>query len=441
MTHPGRDPRSDAPRTSWRGIRQGSVSGAELRGSGYRARTGGAMWRGVIFLVIFAVIVVAGGALIIGPGFRDFAAGLARDNPQALRFPFVGDVIKDQLGDKLTRPAGSDPSTVSFVVSAGESVTQVANALTAAKLISEPMVFQYLVVTQNLDGKLQTGTFRLNQTMTPQQIVDRLQQTPDPPVSKTTVALREGLRIEQITAYLQTLPLEMNVQLFYDEAQKPPANLATDYPFLKTIPKGKSLEGFLGAGVFEVDTNITPDELVRTLLNDWARDIGQGVIDQAQKKGKDPYHVMTLASIVERETAIDSERVKIAGVYTNRLSVSLNPTGLMNAEPTVIYANDTMKLRDIAFDQWQKYSFWGLTGFADLNQLKVSPDLEPYQSWHTPGLPPTPIDSPALSSINAALSPDTKGGYLYFYACPGQKTHKFARTLAEQSRNIASCKK
>jgi UPF0755 protein len=436
MTMPGRNggPRNDgAP-----GIRTGSVGGTTMTGANYRSRRGPATWRGVIVIMILGALMIAGIAYLLAPAFRDFAGGMARSNPQTMRLPFVGDVVRDQLGTALTQPAGTDATPIAFDVQPGSTVAQIADGLVTAELIQQPLVFQYLVVTENLDGKLQTGTFTLNKTMTPQQIVDRLQSPPDPPPAKTTIDLRAGLRIEQIVAKLQTLPLQMDEQQFRDLALHPPTALVADYPFLKVLPKGHSLEGFLGAGAFDVDPAISAEDFLRMLLAGWSKQMSsQNLIDPA---GKNFYDVLKLASIVERETPLDTDKLKIAGVYTNRLNSLLNRTGLLNAEPTVIYANDTMQLRSLPFADWQKFAFWGLTGFSDLNKLDVSPDLEGYQSWHTPGLPPTPIDSPSLSSITAAMNPDTKGGYLYFYACASTKVTKFAKTIAQQSQNIASCK-
>ena len=112
----------------------------------------------------------------------------------------------------------------------------------------------------------------------------------------------------------------------------------------------------------------------------------------------------------------------------------------LNAEPTVIYARDETRLRKQPLSKWPKFLFWGLTGQSDLSKVKVASDLTGYQSWLTEGLPPTPIDSPTLPSILAAAKPDTKGGYLYFYACPGSQRHLFAKTLSGQRKNINSCK-
>ncbi len=437
MTISGRNggPRNDgAP-----GIRTG-IAGTTGTGASYRSRRGPATWRGVIVILILAALVIAGITYLLGPAFRDFAGSMARSNPQSMRLPFVGDVVRGQLGTALTQPAGTDTTPISFDVQPGSSVGQIADSLTSAGLIQQPLVFQYLVVTQNLDGKLQTGSFTLNKTMNPQGIVDRLQKPPDPPPAKTTIPLRGGLRIEQIVAELQTLDTQMDVQQFRDLALHPTASLLADYPFLEVLPSGASLEGFLGAGVFEVDPSSSAEDFLRMLLTGWSNQVGQPIIDQITKLGPAKfYDAMVLASIVEKETGDDAEKAKIAGVYTNRLNHSLYPTQLLNADPTVIYAVDTDKLRNLAFDQWPEYVFWTTTG-QNLNTLGVPSDLQSYQTYRTAGLPDGPIASPSLASINAALSPDTKGSYLYFNACPTTKVTKFAKTIGQQQQNIASCK-
>jgi UPF0755 protein len=437
VTIPGRNggPRNDgAP-----GIRTGSIAGATVTGATYRSRRGPSTWRGVFVILILAALVIAGIAFLLAPAFRDFAGSMARSNPQTMRLPFVGDVVRSQLGSALTQPAGTDAAPINFTVAPGSSVSQVADSLTSAGLITEPLVFQYLVVTQNLDGKLQTGNFTLNKTMTPQQIVDRLQKPPDPVPTKTTIPLRGGLRIEQIVAELQTLPIQMDVQQFRDLATHPTASILADYPFLKVLPRGNSLEGFLGSGVFDVDPGISAEDFLRMLLDGWSHQMGPSILAQVDKLGSKFYDAMVLASIVEKETGDDTERAKIAGVYTNRLNHSLNSTQLLNADPTVIYAVDSDKLRQLPFDQWSRYVFWTLVG-QNLNTLSVPSDLQSFQTYQNPGLPNAPIASPSLASIKAALAPDTRGGYLYFYACPTTKVTKFAKTIAQQQANIASCK-
>jgi UPF0755 protein len=437
VTWTGRgEPSLTEPVTSTRGQRQGSVSSSELLGL-KRARPRGP-WRGLVFLVAVMLVIVVGGGVVLGPRLQDAAYDLARSNPQVMRLPMIPDVVRGRLGDKLTTAAGTSGTPVKFTVSGGESVGQIGRALASQGLILDALAFSYLAVTQGVDDKLHTGTFNLDSAMTPQQIVTRLQSAPDPVVKRVLLNLRPGLRLEQIAAYLQTVPVQLDEAEFYQLVTDPPDWVRKEFPWLKAVPAGRSLEGFMGLGSIPVDANISPEDLLRVLLTRWETDIGPSVIADVQKTGQDFYDVLRLASIVERETALDSEKQKVAGVYTNRLN-GLAGNRLLNSEPTVIYANDGTKLRKLAFDKWRNYRFWGLTGFANLAKVKVASDLTAYHSWLTEGLPPTPIDSPTLSSIRAAANPDTKGDYLYFYACPGTQRHKFARTLAAHSKNIESC--
>jgi UPF0755 protein len=397
--------------------------------------------RGVVFLLVLAAVVVGGIFLFAGPAFRDFALGMARDNPESLRIGPIMDVVRGHFGDKLTRPAGEDSTPIPFEVARGSTVTRIAEDLTDEGLIAEPLVFEFLVVTGNLDGRLQSGIFTLDETMTPNEIAGRLQEAPEPPPSRTVIALREGLRIEQIVAYLQTTELTgVDAQEFYRLATQPPADLRADYPFLSTVPPGRSLEGYLGSGVFELEPETDAETLLRVLLDDWDRTVGDGPIARATQQGRDFYEVMTLASIVERETGLDAERRLVAGVYLNRLDRELSRTGLLNADPTVIYANDTMQLRQLEITEWVAFSFWNLIGSASLNEFQVSPDLQGYQTYQQAGLPPGPIASPSLDSIEAALDPDTERGYLYFVACGEEGGHRFARNLRQHNRNVAECR-
>jgi UPF0755 protein len=438
MTWTGRgDPSLTEPVTGTRGQRQGSVSSSELLGL-KRARPHGP-WRGMVFLALLMVVILVGGVVVVGPTLRQAAYDLARSNPQVMRLPLVPGVVRERLGTTLDSPAGNRATPVKFTIEGGETVGQIGRALVTQGLILDQLAFTYLAVTQGKDDKLHTGTFKLDPTMTPQQILTRFLTAPDPITPTVQISLKPGLRLEQIEAYLQTRPLQMDQAAFYQLLKDPPDWTRTEFPWLKALPKGNSLEGFMGLGIFLVDANISPEDLLRILLTRWETSIGPQVIADIEKDGNDFYDVLKLASIVEKETPLDSERVKVAGVYTNRLS-GVTGNRLLNAEPTVLYANDGTKLLKLPFTKWRDFSFWNLTGKRDLSTVKVASSLRGYQSWLTEGLPPTPIDSPTLSSVQAAANPDTNGGYLYFYACPGSQHHLFSKTLAGQSKNIKSCK-
>ena len=394
--------------------------------------------RAILAVLVLALGLVAVVLAVGKPVFRGLAVDVARANPQAMSVSFVAGLVGEQLqlDQKLSTPAGDDPSPIKFVVSDGESASQVAQQLADQGLITEPLVFEYLTITGGQTQQIQAGTYLLNLQMTPSDIVGVLAQSP-PTDIRVTLALRTGLRLEQITAYLETRPLRKEVAgEFYQLATNPTADLRADYPFLATLPQGRSLEGYLGAGTFAVDPDVTGEQIVRLLLDTWDKQIGQTALADAAARKLDFYQVLTLASIVEMEVAVDEERPLVAGVYTNRLDPKKWSTRLLNADPTVIYANDTMQLRTLPFDQWRLYSFWEPLKVA-LAGLQVPSDLQSYQTYVTPGLPDGPIATPTLASIEAAIAPDTSTGYLYFVAKnDGSRTHAFARTYAQHQANL-----
>ena len=246
-----------------------------------------------------------------------------------------------------------------------------------------------------------------------------------------TIALRDGLRLEQISAYLQTLPLKMDVNEFYKLVKSPPASLVADYPWLK-LPAGASLEGYLAGGVYEVDPRVEPEALVRKLLDAFAAEMGDR-LEVPASRGLTLHQVITLASIVEREAAVDSEYAKIAGVYQNRIDEGM----LFNADPTVIYGQDTVNLKKLPFAEWPTYSFWERID-KPLAEVKLPKALASFQTYVNPGLPDWPIATPTLKSIDAALKPNTKDGYLYFVAIPdGGGKHAFAKTYEQHLANLA----
>jgi UPF0755 protein len=405
-----------------------------------RSGRGGGVLGGVIVIGVLAAVVLGGAYVLSGPFFQDFARGLARDNPQALRIPFVADVIRADLGEDLTEPVSADGAPVEFAVPEGATVSRIGQDLEEAGLLRDRLAFQFLIVTQEVEDKLQNGVFTLNASMTPQQIVDRLQRPPDPPPARVTIAIRDGLRIEQVTAQLAAeRPAAIDAAAFYELASQPPAELRQEYAWMSVIPEGRSLEGFLGAGVFEMDAETDAPGFLRVLLDDWERTVGPPYIQQAEEAGYDFYERMIMASIVEKEVTVDAERRQVAGVYQNRLNGELNGNELLNADPTVIYANDTVQLRQLDVAEWTGFSFWGLIGVPSLNDFAVPEDLQSFQTYQTQGLPDWPIASPSLPSIQASIDPDTESGFLFFVAC-GEGTHRFAATIGEHNENVAECR-
>jgi UPF0755 protein len=410
--------------------------------SGGRRGGGGSGFVGLlkflIFILLLAAVVLGLALTILRPVMDSAIRGWAMDNPGAWDIDFVNELVREELGDSLIEPASSDQTQVEFVVQEGDTASSIASRLEREGLITDARAFVFIAEERALSGELDTGTFLLRASMTPDEVVTSLLAPEQIPF--VDIALRTGLRLEQITAKLQTLELEMDPREFYELASEPPASLIADYPWLEAIletaPETASLEGFLWPATYRVRPDTTPDELIRLMLDKFIATVGEERLAVAEDRGLTFFQVLTLASIVEREAVLDEERALIAGVYQNRIDKipGVRP-GLLNADPTVIYAADTVALDEIEFEEWQRYVFWTVPEQA-LADIVFPEPLVGFNTYTQAGLPPGPICTPQLSSIDAALAPSTKDKYIYFLAIPeGGGAHVFAKNLDQHNAN------
>jgi UPF0755 protein len=444
----GRAPR-DSEMPSWRasdGRGNPPVSSRRRKPNG---GNGGFRLPGVVRFFLFAGGLAALVLLVLltalRPLVRAGVVGWAWDNPSAIvRFPFVGDFVREDLGDALTAKPGADATEAVFTVNPGDTIFLIAPRLVKDGFVTSEHAFLYAALEGNLNTQLTAGDFVLRGNMTPAEVVtalvaDRVQ------VTTVKVTFREGLRLEQQTALLETITSGVDPTAFYDLARHPTQNLLADYPWLAEagLPDGASLEGFLYPATYELITSanggpykVTDAEgLIRMELDKFYKAVGQDRLNVPKSRGMTFYQVLTLASIVQHETAQPDEKALVAGVYQNRLDRLRGFIPLMGSEPTVIYARDTDSLAKMPIEDWKTFFFWESikTRIAD---LQVSKAMQGYQTYQVTGLIPGPISTPTEIDIDAALNPDQKAGYLYFLALPNTGKNIFAKTLAEQTANI-----
>jgi len=347
-------------------------------------------------------------------------------SPALLSLPVLGDIVVDRLGDRISAPAGTDTTLVTVEIAAGSSSSQIAAQLYEAGLIGDETGFIVAVSRAGLEGGLQAGLFQVAASMTPSEIAVALTQPYREPA--IAVQLRAGLRLEQIVAQIGTLDLPFTQRELLDLLRTPPAEILADYDWLD-LPTGSTLEGRLGAGTFNVPVSATAERFVRMLLDRFAEEIPAELRGSAPD-GRSFHEVLTMASIVEREAALDEERPRMAGVYAYRLQEGI---GLF-ADPTIIWVADSAELRNLKLEKWQTYEFWTFPEqpYVGLVPPRVPKDLVPWNTFVRGGLPPTPICSPSRASIEAALAPDTSRKEMYFVLIPGTNgRHDFSQTLAE----------
>jgi UPF0755 protein len=427
--------------------RYGRGPGDQRRYERYGDRGGGlgGLLRFVVFLGILSAAVLIVMGTVARPLVRAVVVPWAEDNPSVMRIPFVEDLVREDIGAALTAPAGSDASQVTFVVESGDTPATLAPRLATAGVISSERAFLFEARAMDLATKLTAGQFALAGNLTPAEVVDGLVNNRIV-VTTVSVTFREGLRIEQMTAKLATYDnIDVDPEEFYRLAMNPPAELLGDFPWIlpeDVHPKGASLEGFLYPATYSLrvgDENATTAEgLIRMMLTAFYDRVGQERIDVPEKRGLTFFQVLTLASIVEREAVLDEERALIAGVYQNRLDPKKFKLGLLQSDPTIFYVHDTLKLAELDHAAWTKYVFWDALPDGYKLPKPLPDDLAGYNTYTSKGLPPGPICSPSVASIDAALVPNTKAGYLYFIAKgDGSGSSAFAKTLTEHRKNVA----
>lgn len=312
----------------------------------------------------------------------------------------------------LHRAQGGSSRHVLFHVGAGDSVTGVADRLSSEGLLSNTLLFRLDARIQGLGGKLKVGDYTLRHNMSIDQMVAALSRYKAPTVR---VTIPEGKRIEEIAAILRSRGIR--AKSFLQEARHPDPKYLQS-PILQDKPKGASLEGYLFPDTYYVSPHSSGKEFARLMVQQMGKEVSPGMLATLHSRHRTVFQMLTLASIVEREARLASERPTIAGVYWNRLTKTSSK--IMDADPTVQYAIGKPG------DWWPV-----LRNYA----VDIAPN-SPYNSYTHGGLPPGPIANPGLGSIAAAVRP-SKTPYFYFVAVKGgHGKHVFARTLAEQNANI-----
>lgn len=379
------------------------------------------------------IIRVVAGLLIAVVLFRVAAPGIVGDSlvslgvrsPAIATLPVISDIIRERLGARTTEPAGDDPTLVTVEIAAGSGTAAIASQLRAAGLIADEVGFIYAVRAAGLEGKLQAGTFRVAAAMSPTEVAVALTD----PYREPTIGvdIRAGLRIEQIVAKLTTLDLPFEPADVLSILRSPSDALIADYPWLD-LPEGGTLEGRLGSGSLSVPVSATAESFVRLLLDRFAEQVPEEYRGSAG--GYSFNEILTLASIVEKEAAVDEERPRMAGVYTYRLQLG---QGLF-ADPSIIWVADSAALRKLKLSEWANYEFWKFPAkpYSGLVPPRVPADLVPWNTFVRGGIPPAPFCTPSLASIIAAREPDRSRKELYFVLIPDSGgRHDFSKTLAE----------
>ena len=292
--------------------------------------------------------------------------------------------------------------TTFFVIEPGDNARDIADTLYGAGLIRSRLLFIIIARQKGLEGKLRAGEYTLEPGLTVEQIVQRLEKGQ---VNSWAFTVPEGTTVMQIADILAEKGYAGR-----DEFLLAARNRDLVKEFLPTGSTVKEpLEGYLAPNTYKVRKGVPAQEFVKVMLDVTKSYYTQEFKDRLDRTKLTFHQALTLASIVEREAALDSERPVIASVYLNRLHLGMK----LDADPTVLYA------------------IGRTTGDLTLKELEYD---SPYNTYRVAGLPPGPIACPGLKSIEAVLNP-SGDPYLYFVA-NADRSHLFGRTLSEHMENI-----
>jgi UPF0755 protein len=313
--------------------------------------------------------------------------------------------------DELTRPAGSDATPRPFVVALGETAEEVAGRLAEAQLIGDARLLTFYLRYTGLDQNIEAGDFILRQTMTTPEIARALT---DASAREITVRIPEGWRREQIAELLATNP---NLDITADDwlaLTGPGAPPLGPFALYADLPPGASLEGYLFPETYLVRPRSSARDVLAKILAQFDAQITPELRAQLAARGLTLHQAVIIASLIEREAAVEDERPIIASVIFNRLAAG---------QPLEIDAS-------VQYALGAPGNWWPAVAGLDLRGVD-----SPFNTYRVPGLPAGPISNVRASSLQAAANPAQTGYYFYRAACDGSGRHNFAATYEEHLAN------
>ena len=308
--------------------------------------------------------------------------------------------------------ASIDATPIPFAIAQGDLPTDIAARLERAGLIKSADTFVNLIKYKHVGTKIQAGDFVLRKTMTMDEIAEALQHGYAKLIKLTILP---GWRAEEIADYFAVMGLRnFSRNQFLQLVREGKFNQA----FLKDRPKTAppSVEGFLLPETYSVPFDMTNEALIGLMLDTFDQRVTPALRQQTAAAKITLYEAVTMASIVEREAVVDSERPIIASVFWNRIKKKM----FLQADSTAQYA--------IGYQAGTK-TWWKTP--VTLDEL-TSID-SPYNTYRNAGLPLGPICEPSFGTITAAIQP-AQTDYLFFFA-KGDGTHVFAKTFEEHLLN------
>jgi len=308
-------------------------------------------------------------------------------------------------------PAAADEYKVVEIPS-GATAENIAGILINEDLIQNELAFRYYARSRELGRSFQAGTYQFSPAMSVRQIAEKI-TAGDVYTETKWFTIPEGYTIERMAERLEEESL-VDIEIFLELAASPPDYILDSFPYLQGIDDPDIdylLEGYLYPDTYQIDLDVGEEEIIKLMLNTLDEIFTEERKQRAEELDLSIHEILTIASLVEREAAVDHERDVIAGVIYNRLAIGQ----LLQIDATIQYI------------------------LGETKEFLTYADLEvpsPYNTYQNAGLPPGPIAAPGKPSIDAALYPEDNDYYYYNYKYDDTGEHYFSHTLEEHLYNV-----
>jgi UPF0755 protein len=286
-------------------------------------------------------------------------------------------------------------------IPSGSGPAAIGRTLVGAGVVRDELTFRMALWLSGNARRLQAGEYRFDRPLSSVAVIDKIARGE---VDLQPLTFREGLTIREMAEVFEKSG-RGSAAAFIEAASDPS-------PIRSLDPAATDLEGYLFPDTYSLPRQVTAARVVRAMVDRFQQGLSPEITAAAKERDLSVRELVTLASLVEKETGRAEERPIVAAVYANRLRIGMG----LQCDPTVIYAlqkagryDGNLRRDDLAFDS-------------------------PYNTYRYAGLPPGPIAAPGQGSLAAAARP-AQVPYLYFVS-RNDGSHEFATTLDEHNRNV-----
>lgn len=291
-----------------------------------------------------------------------------------------------------------------FEIKKGEGVFKIANNLEDSKIISNKLYFVSYVFINDMRDKIYPGKYYLGENLTIPEILSIIS---NPEKMFVNITFPEGWTARKMADRLSANGFKG--EEFLNLVEKPSQELILKYPILKTLPKDKTLEGYLFPDTYSFAKESTTEKILEKIIDNTQRKITNDMLIEIENKKKNFFDIIIMASIIEGEVKTDADRKIVSGIFYNRLLSDMT----LGSDATLEYI---------------------IGGNKEKHSTKETKIESPYNTYMYKGLPPGPVSNPGIRSIQAAINP-AKTDYMYFLNNTETGETFFSKTFEEHIKN------